>query len=705
MGGSQDRRRFSCVLLRALPLVYVHLALSGGLRSGVHLAQPLGHYGSGDVGRVLRDWPVVSTGELMARWSRKQQQENLPAVIDPEKSLVASAARITNIQGLGWRTYKFGDDTWQQEAWRLYDTIGELRYLANWVGSACSRVRIYVAEVDKNGRVQQETEKPKVAALADTLFGSPASKAEALRMLGINLTVAGDAYIIGRETPDPNVDDWFVVSCSELKRWGTRLTMVWPDGEKEPLDPNSDIVIRVWTPHPRRSLWADSPTRAAMPMLWEIERLTRFVFAQIDSRLISAGLLAIPKEASFPDAENPELSASEAMTERLTEAGSRSLKGEGSAAGVVPMIAEFPTDALGKIQFIQFTSELSKQALDLRSEAIRRFALAMDVSPEILTGTGDANHWAAWHVDVSNVKIHIEPIMTRICDALTSSYLAPGLKGIKEDPDRYIFWYDTAPLVVRPQRLEDTLNLYLQRVVGREAVLLAGDYKLTDVPSDAEDLKLFTRDLMLRDPTLFQIPAVRRVAGYTEEVLPANTPVTPPQPQPGVPGLPGAGPPPPPPPPTGIQPTGPTPLPQNSTAQNALGGPANGGNPPNGVTAATSVPSAINTFVVANASVLRALELAGKRLLTHSTRNQWPDVPAHELHTRIRVSGEEHGTKLLAGAWDHFGTLAAQLDPGMDSQGIRDCLQDYCLSLLTSEEIHTVNRLADHLRQHGFIDG
>jgi hypothetical protein len=615
-------------------------------------------------------------------------------------SLVASAARITNLEGRGWRTYKFGDDSWQQEAWRLYDIIGELRYLANWVGSACSRVRIYVAEVDKNGRVQKESEEAKVAALADTLFGSPASKAEALRMLGINLTIAGDAYIVGREGGDTG-DEWFVVSCSELKRWGSNISFVWPDGEKEALDPKRDIVIRVWTPHPRRSLWADSPTRAAMPMLWEIERLTRFVFAQIDSRLVSAGLMPIPKEVSFPD-QDPNTSGADQLTERLMESGSRSLKGEGTAAGVVPTFIEMPLEALGKIQLIQFTSELSQQALELRSEAIRRFALAMDVSPEILTGTGDANHWAAWHVDVSNVKIHIEPLMTRICDALTTAYLAPALRDIKRDPDRFMFWFDTAPLTVRPQRLEDTMNMYEKQLVSREAVLISGDYKLSDIPTDEEDLRRFTRELMLRDPNLFQIPAVRKVAGYTEDVLPAGTVVTPQVPGQGgaAPGVPGAGgPPPPPPPPTGIQPTGPGPLPENSTAQNALGG------PPGGLAAATSVPSAINTFVVANASVLRALELAGKRLLDHSTRNKWPDVPAHELHTRIRVNGPDHGRKLLIGAWDHFGTLAAQLDPSMDSKQIRDCLQDYCLTLLVNETPHTVNLLADHLRADGFLNG
>ncbi len=625
------------------------------------------------------------------------------AAPDPEphpRSLVASAARIRNLDGQGWRTYRFGDDSWQQEAWRLYDIIGELRFTANWVGSACSRVRIYVADVDDNGRIQQETKKKKVAGLADSLFGSPPARAEALRMMGINLFIAGECFIVGKGAEKAESDEWYVVSCSELKRWNGAVNLLNPDGTKEPLDLDKDIVIRVWTPHPRRSLWADSPTRAAMPMLWEIERLTRYVFAQIDSRLVSAGLLPIPKEVSFPDMD-PEVPGAEGLAQLMMRAGSMSLKGEGTAAGVFPTVVEMPLEALDKIKLVQFASELSKQALELRAEAIRRFALAVDVAPEILTGTGDANHWSAWHVEESNVKVHIEPVITRICDAVTRAYLSPALKAVKEDPDKHVFWYDTAPLTVRPQRLEDTLNLYKEGVVGASAVLLAGDYKISDAPSDEEDLKRFVRSLMERDPNLFQMHAVRKLAGFTDELLPPAEVVPPP-------GTPGAGPPPPPAPPTGIVSTGPGPLPVDSTAQNALGGPGENqsSNPsPNARTASASVPSQVNMFVVANATVLRAMEVAGKRLLDRNSRDRWPDVPPYELHTRIRVGDRERAQKLLTGAWDHLAVLAAGVDPSLDTTALRDSLDHYCVSLLVNERPHEVTLLGKYLRDRGFLDG
>lgn len=623
------------------------------------------------------------------------------------QSLTASAARM-RMDGQGFSTWRFGDDAWQQEAWRLYDVIGELRFIANWIGAACSRVRIYVAEVDENGRIQQEVTNKKIAGLADSLFGGPSGRSEAMRLLGINLTIAGDVYVVGRE--DGDSETWMVVSCSELKRWGPSgdPRVAWILDSNDPrtklmLNPQDDLIIRIWTPHPRRGLWADSPTRGAMPMLYEIERLTRYVFAQIDSRLISAGLLPIPQEASFPD-EDPSLSPSEALTDILIRVGSESLKGEGTAAGVVPTVMEVPLEALGKIGLVAFASDLSKQAQDLRTEALRRLALSMDIDPSILAGMGDANHWGAWQILEGQIKIHVEPLMTRICDGLTTAYLQPNLKSMKGvDPSRYIYWYDTAPLSVRPERLKDTLQLYSDGLVSKKAVLLSGDYKISDAPDTQEELQKFTRDLLLRNPNLFSNPAVRKVAGYTEEILPSSTVIDA--------GGGGAGPPPPPPPPTGITDTPGAALPQDSTAQNALPGPGgDAGVPsgtPTGVTAAsTSVPVAMNVFMIANATVLRALDRAGKRMLTRQTVGQFPEVPTHELHTKLpRREDPAYVMSLLDGSWDQMSALAEMVSTEVDLSKLQQALQGYCYALIQHRAPHSPQLMGDWLKQRGLLDG
>lgn len=528
------------------------------------------------------------------------------------------------------------------------------------------------------------------------MLGGPARRPELIRLAGINLTVAGDAYLVGRSTDDPESDEWYVLSRSELKRYtsGSKGTVTNLMGDPGKLDPSTDMIIRVWTPHPRRTMWSDSPTRGAMPMLFEIERLTRFVFAQIDSRLVSAGLLAIPKETSFPDEQGDSVTGAEALTQTLMRFASASIKGEGTAAGVVPTIVEMPLEALGKLNLVQFTSELSKQAMDLRTEAIRRFALAMDIDPSILSGAGEANHWGAWQIMEGQIKVHIEPLAGRLCDALTQAYLVPALKSLKEEPDRYVLWYDTAPLTVRPERLKDTREMYDAGLVSADAVRVAGDYKESDAPSDQESAMKFIRELMLRDPNLFQIPAVRAVAGISEDILPTNK-VFPPQ-QGG-----GAGPPPPPAPPTGISDTSGPPIPQITQAQNAPGGPPPG--PPTGMTAATSVSvSPLNVFVVSNATVLRAFELAGKRLVGNAHRSDF-SCATHELHTKVAVRDDAHAAKLLANAWDHLPLLVEQVDPTLDTEALRSALNQYCTTLLTRQRAHHPLLLREYLTRSGFL--
>jgi hypothetical protein len=365
------------------------------------------------------------------------------------------------------------------------------------------------------------------------------------------------------------------------------------------------------------------------------------------------------------------------------------LRGEGTAAAVVPMVAEAPADALGKIQLTQFVSELSQQAKELREEALARFATAMDMPPEILKGTGDTNHWSSWHVEESAVKVHIEPLMTRICDGLNGGYLASALEAIGEDPERYVFWYDTAPLTVRPQKLQDTLNLYDKGVVNREAVIIAGDYKMTDLPTEEEDNARFFREVVLRDTNQLNSPSVREILG-----LPADFQMAPAQQN-------GQGPPPPPAPPTGIEPTGPAPLPVGSTAEGApteVNNPA--APPPTGVTAGAGVPSWAQQFT-ANAVVLRAMELAGKRLLGPAERGRHGDVPAHELHTRIKVKDEAHARKILAGAWDHLPFLYSMLDADTDFAAIQPVLEQYCIQLLVSGVPHRIQLLGERLDERG----
>ena len=641
----------------------------------------------------------------------------------PRKSLVASAMSM-RLDNTGYNSWRFNDETWQRELWRLYDIIPEFGFAARWVGQCCSRVRIYVARVDELGRIQGEVKKPKIAALSDSLFGGPASKAEALRSMGIDLTVAGECYILGRPSDSGGRDEWYILSSTELRRIrGSNGEWDWGwcgPGEPLKIDVNKNVITRVWTPHPQRIWCADSPSRSCQPVLRELEQLTKYIFSQMDSRLAGGGLLLMPNQDDFPAEENT--TAGESLMKRMAEVMGASLRGEGTAMGLMPLIVE--SSAPDAWRHMNFETELSKQAMDLRKEAIERLGVGMDMPPEVLSGTGQANHWSGYLVDGQGIKVHIEPLMGRICDALTRSYLKPALEIMGEDPEGYTYYFDTSPLVIRPQRLQDALNLYEKQIVSKEAVREAGFFKSSDKPEDEEVAQRLLQEVLLRDPQLLQNQKVREGAGIPESVIPQSSMIAPTAQSLSLGGGTGggSGPPPPLPPPTGLDEEVGTSIPMtplNPSAPPSLARQADGpgerpppggtgaplGRPPTGLQASAFTAQEMGVVVMAEATVRRAMEVAGKKLLTKDNRHRWPDVPAQELHTRIRVGDQARANRLLLGAWDQLEYMTEFVAGAgrIDVEQLRNSLHTYCSRLLLNQGRHEPSQLLASLQADGVV--
>jgi hypothetical protein len=637
------------------------------------------------------------------------------AVMAPQarNSLVASALRF-RFDDSSYNSFRFRDESWQRELWRLFRITPELRFAASWVGQCCSRVRIYVADVDKLGRVQGEAKDPKIQALSDTLLGGPASKAEHLRMMGIDLTVSGECYIIGQpgNVESYTKDRWWIVTPTEFRRIrGSNGDWDWawgPKGNPMRLDLTSNIVTRIWTPDPERVWYADSPARSCQMVLRELEQLTKYVASQIDSRLVGAGILIIPNDLDLPQEENVTNNADSLMY-RLATAGAASLRGEGTALAVLPHIIE-AANAEG-FKLLDFSSELSKQAMDLRKEAVERLGVGMDMPPEILNGTGDSNHWSGYLIEGQGIKTHIEPIMNRICDALTQAYLTPALQVLDKDPNRYTYAFDTNPLIVRPQRTQDALNLWEKGAISTEALRETAFFRDVDKPSPEEDARRLLIDIVLRDPQLIQNQAVRKAIGITEEILPQLSMIAPTAQSIGLGPGGGSGPPPPPVPPTGIQSELPPPIPDTLGNVGApptqpggpIGRPPNQGPPPTGLTASAASLQEMGIVVLAEATVRRGLELAGKRLLDAGNRHRWPDVPAHELHTRIKVEDQARVNRLLAGAWTQLPAMTKFVADDFDTDKLQRSLEKYCSVILLRGTAHEPSSLFNALKADGVI--
>lgn len=583
---------------------------------------------------------------------------HLPDRTGDLRALVAAAATVKLDEGSVLRK-RISDHDWQREAWRHYDICGELRFASNRHAAALSQCRLYVAELDGTGKPGKEVEDPEIQGLAESMFGGPAAKAEALRTIGVDFYIGGEAYIVAEGATNPKSDTWYVVTANQIKNTGGQYEIKRPQvngGGKVVLKPNTDLLLRAWTPHPRDGDLADSPTRSVLPNLREIERLTQLTFSQIDSRLISAGLMLFPAGTSFPK-PNGEPGTLNDLMEMVLAVARAQLTGAGTAAGLVPIFAEIPADAAQKPEHLKFDSPLQQELEKKIEQAIRRLALGLDMDPNELLGQGSANHWSGWQIEESSVKMFIQPVLTRVCDALTQGYLHPALVALKnKDPKKYTLWFDVSPLAVRPNRFEDAGTLHEKGLIDDDEYRRSGNFSDDAKPSTDELATQRAWAAIQLDPTLLQQDAYAKLVG-----LPTSSP-----PQPALP--PGMAPPP-----------GGDPAAARDGAIGAqLGLPQtdSGGASPaqQGLTASAALLPA------AEQVVLRALELAGGRMLDRKSRGQYADVPRHELHTRIRPTDRDHARKLLVGAFSHTGKMAGHF--GLNSFDLDRLLEDYTVELL-----------------------
>lgn len=595
-------------------------------------------------------------------------------------SMIASAVRMTLSED-AWRGYRFTDEGWQKLAWEFYDTNEQLHNAVDYVGNACSLVRIYVANVDQNGVRQDEvTGDAQIAALAETLFGGPAAKAEILRTLAESLTVAGECYLIGLSARPAWGDKWMVLAPSEVRKQGKIVWINVGHAVREQLNPGRDIIVRVHTPHPRRPLLADSPVRALLDTLHRMREIQLFKRSQFNSRIANAVVLPVPESLAIPKGDDEAASVDD-VYQQLFEVMTSNLEGKGTAAQIAPILWPMPLaelEAMKGMQPIRFESVLSEVLAGMEKNEMEKLAIGINVPVEIQLGAKEMNHWGVWFAGEEFIVKSVMPIMGRIVDAITTAYLGPALKALGKDPNRYTYWYDVAPLASSANQAVDTLNLYEKGVVSAETVRRAFNYRETDAPSEQETGQRFTKEVILRDPQYFGVDAVREYAGVEgiDTALPQLTPEgppPPPAPERGIEGpRPGQGAP-------NTRPTGTTNRPESDL-----------------IASLASAPSAVH--VAANSMVIRALELANKKMLTPNVRKAFPGADILTLHTKLAVQEDQLGT-LLAGAWDHCGHYMYGLYA--DQSLVASVLDGYVKGLLTHRIEHNPSLMSARLREAG----
>lgn len=586
---------------------------------------------------------------------------------------------------------------WQVRAWEYFDAVGELRFASQWVSNALSRcgltIRVLTDDQDTPISLDDASDVDERAKIPlDELFGGPTGHPEMLSRLATHLMVAGESYLIGFDSADADGEDrrrWLVASSDEVQRVGQKsLKVRLPENDKQQeIDLSNALVMRIWRPHPRRAWEADSPVRAALPVLKELVDLSAHISATIESRLAGAGLLLLPESATLPAPlpggageplhEDPAMSTLiDAMVTPITE--------RDSAAAVVPIIVRIPDAATGKAEYMTFSTKLDERILELRNASIRRFSTVVDIPAEVMTGMAEANRWNAWKISEDAVKLHLEPLIALICDCLTTQYLWPALKALGVDNhERYILSYDASNLIQRPNRGPESQNLHADLLVKGRTVRHENGFTEDDAPDKNEIKQTLLIQLAMKgiDPVV--------VAPYLKELgieleLPEPTEVAV---QPLNEELED---------PTGVRERGRPPKPERLPTRGGL--PDNDDAEERRAVVASLLPPGLD-FAAVEFSAMRALELVGKRLLNNSNRafkGQLRRVDPWSIHTYIPATEPD---ELLDGAY----TLLHQCLPGQAT--IHQTIDRYVRERLAKQLAHDRDRLMSMLVTAGCFTG
>ena len=619
--------------------------------------------------------------------AQRQGRAPAPRRRDPN-SLTASAVVLT--AGMN-SAVKLTTEQWQQQAWEMYDAVGELRFGVNWVANALSRVNLVAAIPPKSqGDEPVPIDIEKVPGLSDVvnlvaeIAGGVAGQGQLLAAVARQITVPGVGYIIAHANTETDAFEvWRCYSNEEVKRQpgdGTILALDPETGAWKPVG-EQDIVIKVWRSHPRKASEPDSPVRAVLGVLREIVRLSQRIEVAAASRLAANGITFIPMEVEFPAGQgitrptgDSSVNTSDDATQfvqTLMDVASAAIADPSHPAARVPLFLQVPGEYVDKINHVDFATKLDQYADTQRTSAVKRLALGLDMPPEVLMGLGDTNHWSAWQISEEAITLQIEPLAELVCHALTEGWLKPALKGLGMKGDEAVVWYDTTDLTTRPDRSGVAAEAHKELLLSDAAYLRELGLDVADMPSEDELRRRLLVKVALGAPA--QAAAMLAAAGILPQVVadaaaeaaPGASSDTPPADQP-------ADAPPP--------------------AERAL---------PDQSADASLVAALGDTLV------LRALEVAGRRLRGAVGRGKpggdaavTCDDPTR-LHTLIAADEHLPFDALLAGAWQPAERAASLI--GLDPDAFTTALDAYTRTLLATRRPHEVAALSLSLRP--LIDG
>jgi hypothetical protein len=403
-------------------------------------------------------------------------------------------------------------ESWQDEVWEFFDNLGEFEAAVSWKANAMSRVRLIAAELQPGGQEPIPIEEGPAVDAVSRLAGGTGGQSALMREMTIHLSVPGEGWLVGEHRKDGE-EVWFIASADELRVSnkmfeGQRVYEIREgDSERSWRQLSVDaIVVRFWNPDPRRGWRATSSAKHARVAMRKIDLTNKRIIATILSRLASNGVILYDKgKLSFPTPNVPEsVDKPDPFAAMLVDIASNAIEDPYSPGACIPLPIGFDLGDVAGVdpeiimRYLRFDGDLSDKLLENYTMGVKQLATSLDIPSEIVLGLGDVNHWTAWQIEESAIKIHIAPVAESISHSLSVGYLTPSLRAngnslTGPNGGRIVIWYDPSEITVRPDLSTNTIRAYDRMEAKGEALRRELGLNEDDRPDDNE-----FRDLILK---------------------------------------------------------------------------------------------------------------------------------------------------------------------------------------------------------------
>jgi hypothetical protein len=457
------------------------------------------------------------------------------------KVITAAAQRIVRgenreVERIARRRQAAG---WQDDAWAMYDAIGEIKYGFNLVAWAISRCRIYAAVLPEAGGgdpVEVHDQLDLTPGLADASsralqrLGTGPHMSELLRSLAVNMQVAGECWLVQqpRSIFNERPERWMIKSVNELRIGadGSFAILKQPNSNQdiEELPPNA-YVARLWKNHPRFYDQADSSMLGVLDKCDELLMLDRMIRSVARSR-INAGILAISENFSLLDDPDDEADPVR-FEEEFQYAMTQPVSDESSASAVVPLLIRGPLDEIQNgIKYYEIARSVSADLVARADRVLERILQGIDLPKDMVTGLAQVKYSNALVISDSLYSAHIQPLLQLVCDQLTEAYLRQAVLAYgftEEQAKRLVVWYDASEILQDADKSESANKGLDNYSLSFKAWRRENGYTDADAPSPNElVLRILLARAGLEDPTAQSIirtmaPALMEEAGKADQ--------------------------------------------------------------------------------------------------------------------------------------------------------------------------------------------